>query len=103
MAGCGAISAHAQQAPTPSPARAAVVADTQTVSSEPPEVTLPERDRKDVPWKSFSEVTKNARVQSGLFTEAQAVRIVERLVDGDLPRIASGWVDYVDSAKRLSA
>ncbi|HEX2250084.1 MAG TPA: zinc-dependent metalloprotease [Gemmatimonadales bacterium] len=68
MAGCGAISAHAQQAPTPGPARSAVVADTQTVSDEPTEVTLPERDRKDVPWKSFSEVTKNAKVQQGLFT-----------------------------------
>ena len=68
MAGCGAISAHAQQAPAPYPARAAVVADTQSVIGEPAEVTLPERDRKDVPWKSFSEVTKNARVQHGLFT-----------------------------------
>jgi hypothetical protein len=68
MAGCGAISAHAQQAPTPGPARSAAVADTQTVSDEPAEVTLPERDRKDVPWKSFSDVTKNARVQHGLFT-----------------------------------
>ena len=25
-------------------------------------------DRKDVPWKSFSDVTKGARVQSGIFT-----------------------------------
>ena len=40
------------------------------------------------------------QVQSGLFTEAQAVRIVERLVDGDLPRVASEWVRYVDSARR---
>src|SRR4051794_33435152 len=29
---------------------------------------LPERDRKDVPWRSFSDVTKGTRVQSGLFT-----------------------------------
>jgi hypothetical protein len=45
------------------------VADTITLSgSARDDVTLPERDRKDVPWKSFSEVTKGARVQSGIFT-----------------------------------
>ena len=38
------------------------------VNSAHDDVTLPERDRKDVPWKSFSDVTKGARVQSGLFT-----------------------------------
>jgi hypothetical protein len=70
LAGCGAISASAQQSPeTPGPARSAIVADTGTLSrSSPDEVTLPERDRKDVPWKSFSEVTKGARVQHGIFT-----------------------------------
>jgi hypothetical protein len=64
------MSASAQQSPdSPSPARAAVVVDTVSLSSPSrDEVLLPERDRKDVPWKSFSEVTKGARVQSGIFT-----------------------------------
>jgi hypothetical protein len=64
------MSASAQQSPTsPAPARAAAVAD--TIDLSPPsrdDVTLPERDRKDVPWKSFSDVTKGARIQNGLFT-----------------------------------
>ena len=70
LAGCGAISANAQQTPgSPSPARSATVADTVLVSeSSRTDVPLPERDRKDVPWRSFSDVTKNARVQNGLFT-----------------------------------
>jgi hypothetical protein len=70
FAGCGAISASAQQSPDyPSPARTAAVADTTSLPVFPrDEVILPERDRKDVPWRSFSEVTKGARVQSGIFT-----------------------------------
>jgi hypothetical protein len=64
LAGCGAISAHAQ---SPGPA-AATIADTIDLSTQSrDDVTLPERDRKDVPWKSFSEVTKGARFQSGVF------------------------------------
>src|SRR6185312_3890544 len=52
-----------------SPARSLVVADTNfVVNSAHDDVTLPERDRKDVPWRSFSDVTKGARVQNGLFT-----------------------------------
>jgi hypothetical protein len=70
FAGCGAISAHAQQSPgSPSPARSAVVTDTLVVPNPSAnEVTLPERDRKDVPWRSFSDVTKGARAENGLFT-----------------------------------
>ena len=70
LAGCGAISANAQQSPgSPSPARSATAADTVLGSGESGGGgTLPERDRKDVPWRSFSEVTKNARAQGGLFT-----------------------------------
>jgi hypothetical protein len=70
LAACCAISASAQQSPdSPSPARSALVADTVSLSSPSrDEVLLPERDRKDVPWKSFSEVTKGARVQNGIFT-----------------------------------
>ena len=71
LAGCGAMSASAQQSPdSPSPARTASVADTTILLPVYPrdETVLPERDRKDVPWRSFSEVTKGARIQSGLFT-----------------------------------
>ena len=69
LAGCGAISAHAQTPGAPSPARSLVVADTNfVVNPAHDDVTLPERDRKDVPWRSFSDVTKGARVQTGLFT-----------------------------------
>jgi hypothetical protein len=69
LAGCGAISAHAQTPGAPSPARSTVVADTNfVVIPTHDDVTLPERDRKDVPWRSFSDVTKGARVQNGLFT-----------------------------------
>jgi Met-zincin/Domain of unknown function (DUF5117)/Domain of unknown function (DUF5118) len=70
FAGCGAISAHAQQSPgSPSPARSVVVADTVVVPNPSAnEAILPERDRKDVPWRSFSDVTKGAQVEKGLFT-----------------------------------
>ena len=69
LAGCGAISASAQQAPSPSPTRSATLGDSiEATSVQPDELVLPERDRKDVPWKSFSEVTKGARVQTGIFT-----------------------------------
>jgi hypothetical protein len=64
------MSASAQQSPDlPSPARSAAIVDTATPAGRSrDDVTLPESDRKDVPWKSFSEVTKGARVQSGIFT-----------------------------------
>jgi hypothetical protein len=64
------MSATAQQSPdSPSPARSATVVDTTGLPSAPPnEGLLPEKDRKDVPWKSFSEVTKGAQVRSGIFT-----------------------------------
>jgi hypothetical protein len=65
LAGCGAISAHAQQSPGPAVATTADTIDLSTQSRD--DVTLPERDRKDVPWKSFSELTKGARFQSGVF------------------------------------
>jgi hypothetical protein len=69
LAGCGAIGAEAQQSPEPARARAEAVADTAAAArGARDDETLPERDRKDVPWKSFSEVTKGARVQHGIFT-----------------------------------
>ncbi|HYF39579.1 MAG TPA: DUF5118 domain-containing protein, partial [Gemmatimonadales bacterium] len=68
LAGCGAISANAQQSPS-APARSATAVDTAPlIESSRTDVLLPERDRKDVPWRSFSDVTKNGRVQNGLFT-----------------------------------
>jgi uncharacterized protein DUF4953/uncharacterized protein DUF5117 len=70
LAGCSPISASAQQLPdSPSPSRSATVVDTATASGPTRDETLlPERDRKDVPWRSFSDVTRGARVQTGIFT-----------------------------------
>jgi hypothetical protein len=70
LAGCGPISASAQQSPeSPIPARSATRVDTTTTPSiSRDEVLLRDHDRKDVPWKSFSEVTKGAQVRTGLFT-----------------------------------
>ncbi len=36
--------------------------------SQAPGVGKPDTSKKDVPWKPFAEVTKDARVQTGLFT-----------------------------------
>ncbi|HEU5304409.1 MAG TPA: zinc-dependent metalloprotease [Gemmatimonadales bacterium] len=70
LAGCGAISASAQQSPdSPSPARAATQADAALPPGHERDAgNIQEGGRRDEPWKSFSEVTKNARAQSGLFT-----------------------------------
>jgi uncharacterized protein DUF4953/uncharacterized protein DUF5117/uncharacterized protein DUF5118 len=70
LAGYGATSASAQQSPdSPSPARAAASADTTAIIRTEPDATLQQDDdRKDRPWKSFSEVTKDAQIQSGIFT-----------------------------------
>jgi hypothetical protein len=69
LAGCGAISAHAQQPDSPSPARPAASADTTAIVRTGRDVAIPlDEDRKDGPWKSFSEVTKGAQIQSGIFT-----------------------------------
>ena len=70
LAGCGAISAHAQQLPeSPSPARSATQADSLVLHGPVRDTrSIQDNDRKDGPWKSFSEVTKNTQVQSGLFT-----------------------------------
>jgi hypothetical protein len=61
------MSAGAQAQDSPTPARA-VSADTIGYIKAPAEVPLREADRKDGPWKSFSEVIKGAEVQNGLFT-----------------------------------
>jgi Met-zincin/Domain of unknown function (DUF5117)/Domain of unknown function (DUF5118) len=63
------MSASAQSPDSPSPARAAASADTTVVVRNARDATIqPADDRKEGPWKSFSEVTKNAQIQSGLFT-----------------------------------
>ncbi|MEA2712130.1 MAG: hypothetical protein QOK27_91 [Gemmatimonadales bacterium] len=68
LAGCGAISAHAQQPDSPSPSRAASADTTAIIRTGRDALILQEDDRKDGPWKSFSEVTKGAQIQSGIFT-----------------------------------
>jgi hypothetical protein len=69
LAGCSAVSAHGQQSPdSPGPARSAAMADTIEIAHpDTDNFPISERDRKDVPWRSFSEVTKGARFQAGIF------------------------------------
>jgi uncharacterized protein DUF4953/uncharacterized protein DUF5117/uncharacterized protein DUF5118 len=64
------MSASAQQSPDmPSPTRTAASADTAATISGGRDATIQQSDdHKDGPWKSFSEVTKGAEVQSGVFT-----------------------------------
>jgi uncharacterized protein DUF4953/uncharacterized protein DUF5117/uncharacterized protein DUF5118 len=64
------MSAHAQQSPqVPNPARAAATADTTAIVGTGRDPAIQQDDdRKEGPWKSFSEVTKGAHIQSGLFT-----------------------------------
>ncbi|MFL5402972.1 MAG: zinc-dependent metalloprotease [Gemmatimonadales bacterium] len=69
LAGCGAMSASAQQSPdSPSPARTAASVDTAVVTGNGDAAIQLDDDRKDGPWRSFSEVTKGAQIQSGVFT-----------------------------------
>jgi hypothetical protein len=70
LAGCGAISASAQQSPdSPSPARSATETDTTALQAQSRDaVFLQSSGLKDGPWKSFSDVTKGAQVQTGIFT-----------------------------------
>jgi len=70
LAGCGAISAHAQQQPdSPSPARSATERDTAlSTSAARNAASFPQNSPQDGPWKSFSDVTKGAEVRSGIFT-----------------------------------
>ncbi|HEU4682150.1 MAG TPA: zinc-dependent metalloprotease, partial [Gemmatimonadales bacterium] len=70
LAGCGAISASAQQLPdSPSPARSATETDTTAPQSQSRDAVFHQPSGpKDGPWKSFSDVTKGAAVQTGIFT-----------------------------------
>ena len=70
LAGCGAISAHAQQpASAPSRARSAAESETVPAGSAPEDaVYLQSNSPQDGPWKSFSDVTKGAEVRHGIFT-----------------------------------
>ncbi|MGH9896676.1 MAG: DUF5118 domain-containing protein, partial [bacterium] len=73
LAGCGPISASAQQSPgTPSPARSYVERDTGALRSGVREALfLPDQGREQEPWKSFSEVTRGAQIHTGVFTAYQ--------------------------------
>ena len=68
LAGCCAISAHAQAPETPNPARSATAVDSGTSPVAREAVYHQGNSHKDGPWKSFSEVTKGAEIRSGLFT-----------------------------------
>ena len=89
LAGCGATSASAQQSPySPSPARAAASADTTAVIRTGREAAFQQDDdRKDGPWKSFSEVTKGAQIQIGIFT-------IYRKRDNAYLALAPGQLDH---------
>ncbi|MEO7136722.1 MAG: DUF5118 domain-containing protein, partial [Gemmatimonadales bacterium] len=70
LAGCGAISAHAQQ-PASAPSRARSAAESETVpAGSAPEnaVYFQSNSPQDGPWKSFSDVTKGAEIRHGIFT-----------------------------------
>jgi uncharacterized protein DUF4953/uncharacterized protein DUF5117/uncharacterized protein DUF5118 len=72
LAGCSAIRLNAQSPDSPSPARSATTVDTTVVPAQSPtSILLRDSDRKDVPWKSFSDVTKGAQVRTGIFTVYQ--------------------------------
>ena len=64
------MSVSAQQpVDSPIPARSATRVDTTATPGTPRDAArLQDDDRKDGPWKSFSDVTKGSRVQSGIFT-----------------------------------
>ena len=70
LAGCWAISAHAQQ-PASSPSHAGFAAESDTVASGSgarDAVYLQPSSAGDGPWKSFSDVTKGAEIRHGIFT-----------------------------------
>jgi hypothetical protein len=70
FAGCGAISAYAQQPQdSPNPARAAMGLDTALLAGSSRDAFVTQQYRADDgPWKSFSDLTKGAEVRSGIFT-----------------------------------
>ncbi len=68
LAGCGAISAHAQSPDSPSPSRATMAEHGLIPDLSRDAVFNQDNGYKDGPWKSFSEVTKGAEVRTGIFT-----------------------------------
>ncbi len=69
LAGCGAITAHAQQpANSPSPARTVLESDTPLSPNALRPAPFQATSLEDGPWKSFSDVTKGAEVRTGIFT-----------------------------------
>jgi hypothetical protein len=69
VAGCGAISAHAQVPDAPNPARSATVGEHISAPEILGDGVFHQNNaQNDGPWKSFSEVTKGAEIRRGLFT-----------------------------------
>ncbi len=68
LAGCSAISAHAQLPEAPPPVRAAAAGENGGTDLARDAVFYQGNNPKDGPWKSFSDVTKGAEVRSGIFT-----------------------------------
>ena len=68
LAGCVAISAHAQVPEAPPPVRAAAAGESGGSDLAREAAFQPSNNPKDGPWKSFSDVTKGAEVRSGIFT-----------------------------------
>lgn len=60
--------------------------------------TVPVRIKATV---DTADVHEWAQVRSGLFTPEQAVKVVDRIIDGDLPPVTSAWVQYVDSQRPM--
>ncbi|MDQ3222993.1 MAG: zinc-dependent metalloprotease, partial [Gemmatimonadota bacterium] len=69
LAGCGAISAHAQQpVDSPNPARSTVAGTDLAPAASRDAAFHQYKKNDDGPWKSFSDVTKGAEVRAGIFT-----------------------------------
>ena len=68
LAGCGAIGAHAQSPDSPSPSRATTAEHGLVPDQSRDAVSPQDNGYKDGPWKSFSDVTKEAEVRTGMFT-----------------------------------
>ena len=68
LAGCGAISAHAQSSEAPPPVRAAAAGENGGPDLARDAVFHQGHNPKDGPWKSFSDVTKGAEIRTGIFT-----------------------------------
>ncbi len=68
LAGCCAISAHAQSPESPNPARSTLADTALSAPASHDAVFHQGNSHKDGPWKSFSDVTKDAEIRTGMFT-----------------------------------